>query len=389
LWSDFTWYTVNDGWGINVDLAIFPVVDLNIPADDAGIIDIPSPLSGCSLSASETVTIVVQNYGTGTISALPVGYQIDNNPPVLETITTPIAPGATYTHTFATTANLSSSSNASFTLTAFTLLNGDAGTTNDTMVSYIDNAFPNDLTAPLTMGFEIGSDDFTGWTRIDADGDGVQWDFANTYNNSGSYCFRKALSFQDDNDWLFTTCLDLTAGVNYQLDYYYKNFELVTPCSLEARIGTAADTLMTDIIVSNPIPGDTAYQYSSNLFSVNATGIYYIAFRAYSNLGTGTSSLRIDDINISEQSVGVKELNANSVSLFPNPSNGMVTITNTSADKNAQVFVYNHMGQAVASTKMAGMRETLDLSSQPNGIYMVEVRSDKGSVNKKVVITRN
>jgi len=366
--------------------------DINItlaPPTDVSVVDIPSPLSGCNLSNAETVTIKVKNNGSTAVNNIPVSYQLDANPPVSETLTATINPGDTATYSFST--KLDVSAQGSYTLYTYTSLSGDGNLVNDTMFTYVDNAVSSDLTSPLTMGFEL-SDDLSGWVFIDADKDGVSWSFSSTFTHSGTYCIRKPGSGHNDNDWLFTKCLDLTAGNTYRLDYFYKNFDLTAMADLQTFVGSSQDTTLTQIIATEPVPTDTTYKFSTNTFTVPSSGIYYVAFRCFSSTGTGTSSERIDDVTLTiDNGNSIKEKNiSQAISVYPNPSNGRITLTNSGIDGEYQVKIMNAMGQLVQNTNFSGkyVNHTLDLSSFPNGIYMMEVKTDKQMMNKKIIINK-
>ena len=124
-------------------------------ADDAQMVSLQSPVSDCGLGAAEDVTIQVFNNGQNTINTLPVSYKINAAAPVTETITTPIAPGQTYTHTFATPANLAAPGSYNFTL--YTQLAGDGDLSNDTLSGIIIFNTPQVNSFPYLEDFESGA----------------------------------------------------------------------------------------------------------------------------------------------------------------------------------------------------------------------------------------
>jgi hypothetical protein len=64
---------------------------------------------------------------------------------------------------------------------------------------------------------------------------------------------------------------------------------------------------------------------------------------------------------------------ANAFTLFPNPTTGTLNIRAAFPENNLQVRVYNSLGEKVADLGRVVDKEfSIDLSSQPNGIYMVE-----------------
>lgn len=139
-------------------------------------------------------------------------------------------------------------------------------------------------------------------------------------------------------------------------------------------------------------------------------GVYYAAVELYSN--GGATPIRIaDDETISQpndasaiyipgdqsytngNALGIRMiyeiggLNENSldgVSIYPNPSEGLVNVTNENNANNV-ITVYNMVGEVILS-HTAQKSTTIDLSSQGTGIYMVKVTNENGSMLERVTI---
>ncbi len=128
------WWSFYDGFAFdNVKIAdLFP--------NDVGVAGIVEPESGPSLTASETVSVTIKNYGTLAQSGFPVSYKMDAGPVHTETFTGTVDPGMTAIHTFATTENLSA--DGDYTFTAWTGLATDEDLTNDTIVEIVSNLLP-------------------------------------------------------------------------------------------------------------------------------------------------------------------------------------------------------------------------------------------------------
>jgi hypothetical protein len=69
--------------------------------------------------------------------------------------------------------------------------------------------------------------------------------------------------------------------------------------------------------------------------------------------------------------------------LYPNPSAGFFKLN---ADtKMAEISVYNYSGEKVYSSIVNSNEGTLSLD-QPDGIYFVQIKTDAGVLNKKIVV---
>jgi len=70
------------------------------------------------------------------------------------------------------------------------------------------------------------------------------------------------------------------------------------------------------------------------------------------------------------------------VKLFPNPVHSVLNITLHGSVNQAEIGIYNQLGQLVLKTSK---REGIDISDLNNGIYIVEIRTDKGLARKKMI----
>ena len=80
------------------------------------------------------------------------------------------------------------------------------------------------------------------------------------------------------------------------------------------------------------------------------------------------------DLNDIFPGVGVPEMEHNThISVYPNPANGQISVT---LNKNAEVTVYNIMGQAVMTAEGHAGANTFDISNLTSGIYFISAGND-------------
>ena len=111
---------------------------------------------------------------------------------------------------------------------------------------------------------------------------------------------------------------------------------------------------------------------------------------------TGLTKLEATLANCSDMTnLGVKNVTLadNVANIYPNPSNTGVVTTQFNFDKatNVTLNVVNVLGQTVATyTIFDAVNNTyqLDLSAQANGIYMINIVTEAGQLNKKVIINK-
>jgi hypothetical protein len=104
---------------------------------DAGVIAIVEPTSGTDLSATEIVIVKVKNFGNVSITEIPIMLEVDGVIVAAESVTSTIAPEAEVEFTFLTSINLSTEK--TYMLKAYTMLEGDENPTNDTAMKTVTN----------------------------------------------------------------------------------------------------------------------------------------------------------------------------------------------------------------------------------------------------------
>lgn len=264
---------------------------------DAGVTNIvtPSNTSACSYPAASVITVEVTNFSADTLAGIPVNFTVDGSGLVSETTGT-VNPGQTITYTFTGTADLSGS--VSHQVVAYSTLANDTITNNDsTSITYTIVAPAN---IPYSLGFET-TEDISGLGIIDANSDSFTWGIdtagdANTGTRAAVYSYNTASAA---NDWIVMPCINLVAGTDYKVEFFYKVASASWPENLAVYFGTSPDTIsLSNLIVDLPGLTNTTYSQSSTNFTVPADAVYYFAFKSYSD--ADMFNLFIDDILITE-----------------------------------------------------------------------------------------
>ncbi len=111
-----------------------------------------------------------------------------------------------------------------------------------------------------------------------------------------------------------------------------------------------------------------------NSVSLNLDGTWYYA----------TDGIPMIRLNLfTDYFVSANNVNNNNdfISIYPNPTNGTLNITNA---ENAAVYVYNILGEVVASIDNADAFSTIDMSNLSEGTYIVKILTDKNVITKKI-----
>jgi hypothetical protein len=141
------------------DMAIDDVRLYELFPDDIGVESIDELTGSCGLSAAETVTVTLTNYGSNPQTGFDVSYTINGGPPVVETYMATLAPLATDTFIFATTADLSGL--GPYDIDATTSLPNDQDVGNDAAPTRTIVPLGNTITTyPYVNDFESGPGDW-------------------------------------------------------------------------------------------------------------------------------------------------------------------------------------------------------------------------------------
>lgn len=372
-----------DYWWMIDDVSLYeePVIT------DGSILSVNSPGSSCTgLTNAETISIEIGNTGTAVLQNFNLSYSIDGGNAITENISDTIAPAASYTYDFITPADLESP--GSHAITVYLNIPGDTITTNDTLTINIYNGVhPVNATSDYQTSFEQNEDQ-TVWNTEDLNHDHISWNISDTLAASGNMC----ASYQSPNigvfanDWLWTTCLDLTDNTAYQLDFDYRTYSNTTDAYIEVAVSTsqAAQNIVSTIIPPTPV-SSFAYQNSSTQFSLPINGVYYIGFHVLS--GIETTALRLDDIRISTgQNVGFDRTEKQPLRLFPNPTDGLLHIEGGNSN-NYLVEITNILGEKIHSEEFDLLQnESIDLSMAPAGVYTIRIVSELSSTSYRIVV---
>jgi hypothetical protein len=176
-------------------------------------------------------------------------------------------------------------------------------------------------------------------------------------------------------------------------DYKYVHAKVwkprISPAKFKLEGGTAGTLEIFSII-----PQEATNQWVDMVFDFTTkTGTYpTIAFMPdFEDPLTQVEDIEIylDDILINNEapSIGINDLEPFTFSIYPNPSDGIITIENT-VDL-MKVTVFNMMGQEVMNLKQipAGKID-INLENQINGLYFITLTDLKGRSSSAKVIKR-
>ena len=121
-------------------------------------------------------------------------------------------------------------------------------------------------------------------------------------------------------------------------------------------------------------------------YPFTAPGVYKLILDLFCTNRASGSAKGIDEVYVTNRSTSIAEIGANTISIFPNPTTGIINIQGQ--PENAQVKICDVLGNSVYQNNGAASNLQIDLSAQPNGVYFMSIQTGGGTVNKKIVVSR-
>lgn len=211
----------------------FDDITLTRSQNDVGIAALiaPSPNTDCSLSASQTISFKVKNYGNSTATSIPVSYSI-NGSVVTETIPS-INAKDSVTYSFTTPADLSGY--GLYTITGWVSMTGDSYRSNDTLAPVTLHTSPLISSFPYLEGFESSN----GYWYAEGVNSSWAWGTpAKTIINkaaNGTKCWVTSLNgnYNDqEQSYLYSPCFDLS-GLNQPVLSFSHIFRMEDNCDCD------------------------------------------------------------------------------------------------------------------------------------------------------------
>jgi hypothetical protein len=135
--------------------------------------------------------------------------------------------------------------------------------------------------------------------------------------------------------------------------------------------------------------GASAVSYTDNT-AVQEGDYYYRLYAYYRDLDClSAPANRIYypndfELHVYYSPTGVEE-NESQVKVYPNPTKHLVIIE---AEDMTEVSVYNALGQCVMQKEVSGHQTTIDLQNESEGLYLLRVKTEDGTISKRIVVER-
>lgn len=260
------------------------------------------------------------------------------------------------------------------------------------------NTVFEDVPVPYTESFEVASLPYVGWSTAFATGyTGPRW---NTYAAAaaGSAFIQDGLNAAfivssatlATDSWMLSRGIILSAGTPVTISYYVRNYvdtASTNTSSYDLKAGFSKNIAgMTIDIASETGLANVAYEMKTFSFTPEETNTYYLGYNAKNAINaTGTHAFFLDNLFV-DQVLSVKGVDASNFAVYPNPSNNILNVSNSVNDMINSVQITDLTGKTVKESNfIAKSSIQMNIADIAAGVYMMTIKTDKGSITKKIV----
>ncbi len=408
-------------WFVNNTANTVVRIDIQPAALDASIAGITSPLvqpyfpsfftltnNVCASTVAPVVNLV--NMGTTTLDSVTIISNIDNVQMSSYTWIGTLIAGASVSVTLPSI----TPGQGEHMLTVYTVNpngiadNNPANDRKEGSFRTFNPVFP----FPFSEGFSGTTFPPVGWTYVNYNPNNYMRRVTNTggFGNS-SECmkmdhFSGSMNINGQRDHMMTPEIDMstaTAGTTLEFTVAYSQYNTSSNDQLFVKVSTDCGLTWTTIYneagssLSTTTPHTIVYAVPlvtewrrESIDLTSFIGMPNVIFK-FESLSNNGNNLFIDDILIDNTISIDEQTNSNSVSVFPNPTNGLCTVnTKLSNSETGEIIVTNVLGEVMSSTMITGVSNgnySVDMSTYAAGTYFVSVKTEaNGMITKKVLV---
>lgn len=243
----------------------------------------------------------------------------------------------------------------------------------------------------------FNDENISDWSLIDADGDTMNWGDTFVVTDGPILITPVSLisrSWYEDvaltpDDWAITPPISLEYASGEILLTWIEQAgsEPFNEENYTVYVATSNDiaAFEASALKSDEVPGVNGEPATRSLdISSFAGQTIYVAFRHYNS--TDMDFLSIDDVTVTAETLSTNNYLASQISIFPNPVNEVLNITNVENVQITGATITDLNGRIVKTAGFNGVSEAqINISNVASGIYILNIYSDKGLITRKIV----
>ncbi len=324
--------------------------------NDLGISEMTSPSSGTNLSANESVTIIITNYGSSSQFNFEVSYEM-NGEVVTEIVSGPLLANTSMNYTFTQNADLSMFGIYECLVSVF--LDSDVNNSNNFISVNINNSNCSPL-ADCSYGdgfqlFQIGDINNTSACEGYADFTNLSTDLEQDSSNE------LTITTSEGDEYI-------SVWIDYNNDFIFSTDELVV------------DNMIFGEGFGSNSPAEPFTETLEVIIPENAPLGQHI-MRAKANWNTLVPDDACEEtvygetedymVNIVER-LSTNNIQIENLSIYPNPIDNVLNV-NIGSNSNLNYSIFNITGQTILKGVFSSSNNRVDFSDLSKGIYFLQV----------------
>lgn len=190
------------------------------------------------------------------------------------------------------------------------------------------------------------------------------------------------------NDWIISRGVNLTAGATATITLYVVVVQngSTTPASYKLTVGNGQNVAaQTTTIVTAPTFSNTTFELRTHTYTVPTTGVYYFGIQSAIPVNSaGSVFMAVDNFTVT-QTLSVDTVDANNFVIYPNPANDIVVVNSSNYTFN-NIAIVDLNGRVIKEVSYDNASQAnLDVASLSAGVYFLNISSNEGIVNKKII----
>ena len=188
---------------------------------------------------------------------------------------------------------------------------------------------------------------------------------------------------------MYSRGINLVANEVATITYFVRNYlgtGATGSASYQLTVGNAQTTAaQTTVLATEAAIANTTFALKTFTYTPTAAGVYYFSFLNNSPLNANVQALIVDTFAVSQVLSTTEFLNSK-FSVSPNPANDFISVTNSDNILVSGISITDLNGRVVKLNSYTNVSDIqLNVTDLASGMYMMNIKSDKGSVTKKIV----
>jgi hypothetical protein len=120
----------------------------------------------------------------------------------------------------------------------------------------------------------------------------------------------------------------------------------------------------------------------------NSCSSSYVIYKETQNCQIQNNGVELRTLVITSEPINEMrqiETEVSNLQVYPNPSNGLITINDSFKDEFRSISLYNSIGAKVFSKNYNSNNYKLDFTDLPNGVYMLVITTDNGVQKQQII----